>query len=193
MLGLMKNGLILIFLIFVSSPWAQAERRGNRNKWFAGITSWREQSLMKHQTGREIRINTLNVSGRFGHSFHFYKNLFPVNLGILLGHSENMNADVDFNYFQRAVFMWGLDMSIGVPVYLNEGGELGFALGGIFRHINHSVPTAEYKFSTNDRFVPTLSMYMNWELYRDFFWQQTLGTGAKQGETFWLMGLALEI
>jgi hypothetical protein len=176
---------------------SESERapRGGKNirQWVVAMGSWREISILNHTDGRKIKINTLNVVGRFDRLIYFKENLFFVNLGLLMGHSENMNAESDFSYFQRSVLLSGGEFEIGLPIFSREGVAFGFSLGGIFRSISHAVPNSDYKFTTATRALPLFSLDFSWQISQLISFRQSLGTTGAIGDTFWSAGLGLAL
>ncbi len=166
--------------------------RRSQNQWYATVATWRESSIITRSDGVENKLNTLNTVGRFGLTNYFGGGKYYLRYGLLLGHSENGSAVDAFLYFQRSVLLTGAEAALGIPFYLSPGVEMNLSLGGIYRTINHSVPSSEYKVTTKARFIPMIALEYLWRLTQSVYWRQSVGTQGKAGDTLWSAGFGYD-
>jgi hypothetical protein len=190
---------ILFFLlaseILLAAEMSTDDKKSGRRsstQILAMVSTWREESKLLRSDSNEYQINTLNVAGRLGLVHYFRNARYFLQYGFLVGHSESDSAVDDFAYFQRSVLVAGLEGSLGLPVFVGTGVEISLAMGGIYRMINHSIPSADYKFSTATRFLPRVAVELVWRLSQSVYWRQSIGSFGRVGDTLWSAGLGYD-
>lgn len=204
MLG--KKNLILIFIFSLLTlslnleSWGQSTseapkkegRRESRQAYFM-VGSFREVSdLVRTSDDTLFKINTLNTVGRIGLTHYLGRAKYFLRYGVLLGQSANASATTQFAYFQRSVFLAGVDGALGLPLFLGKGVELSATAGGLLRYIQHTAPSGDYEFKTQIRFLPQLTLEYLWRLSTRIYWKQGVGTQGTDKDTYWTAGFGFD-
>lgn len=162
-------------------------------EWALMIANWKEESYLSRSDGVDYKIKTQNSVVRINYLRTLRNKNFYTRVGLLAGQSANSGLIEATPYFQRSVFVGGIEAFIGKRFFIGKEAEFSFSLGGIYRQIQHTPPTGPYKFSTASRLRPLVFVDLRWELSPSFSWVQSLGTSGTTDDTFWSSGIGFNL
>lgn len=165
----------------------------NSTKVIFQIGSWKERSLLKKEDGTSIKINTLNSVSRWGVQHFLWNDSLYAYYGIVFGQSKNDSDDSGFIYFQRSVLLAGAELGFGTPILTTKTVDLTLSLNGLYRSINHTVPSVGYEFKTNKRMLAMALLEASWKLSDSIYWNQAIGTQGYPLDTFWSIGFGYHL